>query len=175
MQARKEAQTVIGDSKTIGQEKVDKLEYISAVINESLRMYPPASIFIREVVTEDQLGDYKLAKGSFIIIPICSLHHSEENWKNHNQFIPERFLGITYNSVTYYCSLLKYDNDLNFPQMMQANFISFFLIRNKCTSAASHFLIKVKLVQNATLQEKREQIRRMTPFMLAFSYCCSVG
>ena len=70
------------------------MEYITAVVNESLRIRSPASIFLREVGTEDQLGEYKIPKGAVVIIPICVLHRSEENWKNHDKFIPERFLGM---------------------------------------------------------------------------------
>ena len=71
------------------------MQYITAVVNESFRMYPPAAVFMREVVEDDQLGKYKIPKGSLVVIPICVIHHMEENWENHDRFIPERFLGMS--------------------------------------------------------------------------------
>ena len=85
---------MFGGSGTIGSTHLDELTYITAVINESLRMHPPAALFMRKVVADDQLGKYKIPKGSFVIVPICVIHHLEENWADHNKFFPERFLGM---------------------------------------------------------------------------------
>ena len=59
-------------------------------------MYPPAALFIRKVAIDDQLGEYKIPKGSLVVVPICVLHHLEENWANHEKFLPERFLGKSF-------------------------------------------------------------------------------
>ena len=92
MKARKEAKAVLNGSTTMTANHVDAMDYITAVINESLRMYPPAAIFMREAIKDDKLGDYKIPKGSFIVVPVCAIHHLEENWPNHDQFDPDRFL-----------------------------------------------------------------------------------
>ena len=75
--------------------------YITAVIKESLRVYPPAAVNMREALQDDQLGEYSIPKGTYILIPVCALHHIEEFWPNHDQFIPERFLseGIFYSII----------------------------------------------------------------------------
>ena len=91
-QARGEAKAVLGSSSSVRSEHLEKLSYITAVINESLRMYPPISVFMREALQDDVIGGYKIQKGSYIIIPTCVVHHMEENWPNHNDFRPERFL-----------------------------------------------------------------------------------
>jgi len=91
--ARQEAIAVFGGSGAIDNTHLDELKYITAVINESLRMYPPAALFMRKVVADDQLGEYKIPKGSYVVVPICVLHHLEENWVDHEKFSPERFLG----------------------------------------------------------------------------------
>ena len=64
-------------------------------------MYPPGAFVMRVVVADDQLGQYKIPKGSFVVVPICVLHHLEENWENHDKFIPERFLGMISYAVRY--------------------------------------------------------------------------
>lgn len=90
--AREEAKAVLGDSVTMTNKQLDSLTYITAVINESLRMYPPAALFLRETIQEDKIGGHVIPNGSFIVIPICILHHMEEYWPNPDKFIPERFL-----------------------------------------------------------------------------------
>ena len=92
-QAREEAKSVLGSSNEVQSEHLEKLPYTTAVINESLRMYPPAAFFRREVLQDDQMGVYRIPKGAVIIIPVQALHHTEENWSNHDQFLPERFLA----------------------------------------------------------------------------------
>ncbi|XP_065071289.1 uncharacterized protein LOC135695975 [Rhopilema esculentum] len=90
--AREEAKTVLCSSNVVRSEHLEDLRYITAVLNESLRMYPPGAVFRREVLQDDEIGGYKIPKGANIIVPVCVMHHMEENWHYHNQFSPERFL-----------------------------------------------------------------------------------
>lgn len=62
------------------------------VINESLRLYPPASLLPRMAFEDIKLGDLLIPKGLSIWIPVLAIHHSEEIWgKDVNEFNPERF------------------------------------------------------------------------------------
>lgn len=62
------------------------------VINESLRLYPPASLLPRMAFEDIKLGDLVIPKGLSIWIPVLAIHHSEEIWgKDVNEFNPERF------------------------------------------------------------------------------------
>ncbi|CAA0839608.1 Cytokinin hydroxylase [Striga hermonthica] len=72
------------------QEKVR--EELNMVINESLRLYPPASLLPRMAFEDIKLGDLHIPKGLSIWIPVLAIHHNEEIWgKDVNEFNPSRF------------------------------------------------------------------------------------
>lgn len=65
---------------------------LNMVINESLRLYPPASILPRMAFEDIKLGDLHIPKGLSIWIPTLAIHHSKELWgPDANEFNPERF------------------------------------------------------------------------------------
>ncbi|XP_057969772.1 cytokinin hydroxylase-like isoform X2 [Malania oleifera] len=69
-----------------------KLALLNMVINESLRLYPPATLLPRMAFEDIKLGDLCIPKGLSIWIPVLALHHSEELWgKDANEFNPDRF------------------------------------------------------------------------------------
>lgn len=67
------------------------------VINESLRLYPPASVLPRMAFEDFKLGDLHIPKGLSIWVPVLAIHHSEEIWgKDVNEFNPERFASKSF-------------------------------------------------------------------------------
>ncbi|WP_276378671.1 cytochrome P450 [Flavobacterium sp. H4147] len=74
-------------------EQLQKMTYTNAVLNESMRMYPPAWITDRENVEDDSLAAFKIKKNTLIGISFYELHRNPKYWDNPDQFIPERFLG----------------------------------------------------------------------------------
>ncbi|WP_428230137.1 cytochrome P450 [Flavobacterium sp.] len=74
-------------------EQLQKMSYTNAVLNESMRLYPPAWITDRQNVTDDVLAGYHIKKETLIGVSFYELHRNPKYWENPNQFIPERFLG----------------------------------------------------------------------------------
>ena len=68
-----------------------KLEYTLQVINESMRLYPPAWIVDRIALNDDYLGDHHVPKGSVLILYIYGVHRNPEYWETPLAFKPERF------------------------------------------------------------------------------------
>eukprot|EP01018_Ginkgo_biloba_P021383 Gb_19483 [translate_table: standard] len=69
-----------------------KLKILGMILNESLRLYTPASLLSRQALQDVKLGELDLPKGMSLWIPVLAIHHSEEVWgKDANQFKPERF------------------------------------------------------------------------------------
>lgn len=67
---------------------------LNMVINESMRLYPPATVLPRMAFEDIKLGDLHIPKGLSIWIPVLAIHHSEELWgKDANEFNPDRFAG----------------------------------------------------------------------------------
>ncbi|KAF3443893.1 hypothetical protein FNV43_RR13583 [Rhamnella rubrinervis] len=76
---------------------LSKLSLLNMVINESLRLYPPASVLPRMAFEDIKLGDLHIPKGLSIWIPVLAIHHSEELWgKDANEFNPERFASKSF-------------------------------------------------------------------------------
>ncbi len=70
-----------------------KLPYLSAVCNETLRIYPVGMLtFARLVEQPVELGGYGLNPGDIVVGVIYLLHHREDLYPNPNEFRPQRFL-----------------------------------------------------------------------------------
>lgn len=69
-----------------------KSEFLIQTIDETMRLVPPAAIsFSRKITIDIWLGEFKLKRGSEIIISTVAMHNNEKYFKNPEQFIPERF------------------------------------------------------------------------------------
>ncbi|CAI0447458.1 unnamed protein product [Linum tenue] len=89
--ARSEVQTHLGD-RAHDADGISKLKTVSMIINETLRLYPPAIGMARRVVKEVQLGKHTLPKNTYFTIDTLTLHQDPEIWgEDALQFNPERF------------------------------------------------------------------------------------
>ncbi|EEF50709.1 cytochrome P450, putative [Ricinus communis] len=69
-----------------------RLKIVSMIINETLRLYPPAVIFKRYVQRQVRLGKLILPANIVMEIPILAVHHNPQIWgEDVNLFKPERF------------------------------------------------------------------------------------
>jgi cytochrome P450 len=87
---REEARRVLGDRDPV-LEDVKGLEYTRMVLEEALRLYPPAWVFERQAVTADELGPYRIAPGAIVGICPYVMHRHPDHWENPEGFDPERF------------------------------------------------------------------------------------
>ncbi len=67
------------------------LPYARMVLDESLRLFPPAWTLGRRALGEDEIGGYYIAPGSVLAICIYTLHRHPAFWKDPQAFEPERF------------------------------------------------------------------------------------
>lgn len=75
-------------------ESINKLVYLKALINETLRKYPPLIRLERTATNDYVLGNTNITipKGHVVEIPVYAMHHSEENYSNPEKFDPDRFM-----------------------------------------------------------------------------------
>jgi len=68
------------------------LPYTRMVIEESMRLYPPApGLSARAVLEDDEVAGVRVPKGSMIMISPWLLHRHRLLWDNPQEFDPERF------------------------------------------------------------------------------------
>ncbi|NSX53903.1 cytochrome P450 [Parasulfitobacter algicola] len=89
--ARAEAQSVLNGS-TANADDVPKLKYIRQIIDEALRLYPPAALLSRTAQSSDTLCGRDIRKGDTVILPIYALHRNHLLWENPDHFDPDRFV-----------------------------------------------------------------------------------
>lgn len=81
---------------------INKLPYLTAVCQETLRIYPVAtSSFSRIVNSPVEIMGYQLPTKTLIIPSIYLAHHRQEVYPNSKQFIPERFLEKQFSPYEY--------------------------------------------------------------------------
>jgi len=72
-------------------EVLDRLVYLRWVLEEALRLYPPAPRIERQAVADDRLGDLQVRKGDYVGVWPWVLHRHQALWDNPDGFDPERF------------------------------------------------------------------------------------
>jgi cytochrome P450 len=68
-----------------------RLRYTKMVLEESMRLYPPAWNFERQAIESDVVCGYAIAPGDIIGIATYALHRNPRYWENPEGFDPERF------------------------------------------------------------------------------------
>jgi cytochrome P450 len=68
-----------------------KLKLVKMVIEESLRLYPPAWAFERQAVADDTIAGYPVRAKTIIGMTPYALHRHPRYWENPEGFDPERF------------------------------------------------------------------------------------
>jgi cytochrome P450 len=72
-------------------EDLPQLKYTSMVVDESMRLYPPAWMFTRAAREDDEIGGYFIPKGSFLFLSPYIVHRKPGLWEDPEGFDPERF------------------------------------------------------------------------------------
>jgi cytochrome P450 len=70
----------------------DRLTWTAACFQEAIRLYPPAWVFEREAVAEDQVGGHRVPAGATLILPTYLIQRDPRMWPNPEGFDPRRFL-----------------------------------------------------------------------------------
>lgn len=69
-----------------------KLRYLTCVIKEALRLYPPAWILVRRVMEDAVIDGWRFPARSIVMVPPYVIHRLPDVWPNPEGFDPDRFL-----------------------------------------------------------------------------------
>jgi cytochrome P450 len=92
--ARAEAQAVLKGRAATGAD-VEHLPLIRQIIDEALRLYPPAGVISRTAQTSDTLCGADVRRGDTVMVPIYALGRHRALWDEPDAFRPERFADRT--------------------------------------------------------------------------------
>jgi cytochrome P450 len=73
-------------------EDLSKLELTDRVFQEALRLYPPAWMFARTAIEDDEVGGYHIPAGERLMISPYVTHRLPYLWDRPEAFDPDRFL-----------------------------------------------------------------------------------
>jgi len=93
---RHEIKQIVNSVEELTFDKLNQLNYLGNVINESMRLYPPAYLFARTATEEDWLGPYYVPPGKNIVINLYGLHRNPAIWDTPDVYNPERFSGFDF-------------------------------------------------------------------------------
>ena len=72
-------------------EDVPRLVYTGQVLQESMRLFPPAFALLREARAESTLGRWRVPAGAHVLLAVYHLHHDPRQHPEPERFLPERF------------------------------------------------------------------------------------
>ena len=87
---RQEYTRVLG-GRAVQIEDLPQLPLGRMVLEESMRLYPPAWAFARYAIDEDEIGGYTIPKGTYILMFPATTHRHPDFWEQPDVFDPERF------------------------------------------------------------------------------------
>ncbi len=87
---RSEVVEVLGD-KSPAFKDLSALQYTRKVIEEGMRLYPPAYAVGRESQKKDTILGYEIPAKSILFISIYAIQRDPKYWENPNEFDPSRF------------------------------------------------------------------------------------
>jgi cytochrome P450 len=85
-----ELDSVLG-GRAAAYEDLPHLPYTRRVIDEAMRLYPPAWGFSRQALADDELGGYRLPRGWLAFLMPYVLHRQPAYWPDPERFDPDRF------------------------------------------------------------------------------------
>ena len=74
---------------------LDRLKFTRAVVDETMRLYPPAFLILRAAAAPDMIAGIPVKKNDIVLVAPWLLHRHEKLWRDPNAFIPSRFMTGT--------------------------------------------------------------------------------
>src|SRR5258707_1246605 len=74
---------------------IERLKFTRAVVDETMRLYPPAFLIARAAAGPDMIAGMPVRKNDIVLIAPWLLHRHEKLWHDPSAFIPARFMPGT--------------------------------------------------------------------------------
>jgi cytochrome P450 len=85
----------VRDASVNGALDLERLKFTRAVVDETMRLYPPAFLIARAAAGPDTIAGMPVKKGDIVLVSPWLLHRHEKLWRDPNAFVPSRFMTGT--------------------------------------------------------------------------------
>jgi cytochrome P450 len=85
----------VKDASVNGALDLDRLKFTRAVVDETMRLYPPAFLILRAAAAPDMIAGNPVKKNDIVLVAPWLLHRHEKLWQDPNAFVPSRFMTGT--------------------------------------------------------------------------------
>ncbi|KAF5469938.1 hypothetical protein F2P56_010493 [Juglans regia] len=89
--AQAEVRRVFEGRGNINETDIQKLDYLRAVVKETLRLHPPGALIPRESREKCEISGYEIPSNTKVLINIWAMGRDPKYWIDANYFHPERF------------------------------------------------------------------------------------
>jgi unspecific monooxygenase len=93
--AQEEVAAEVSGAAVNGAGDLDRLKFTRAVVDETMRLYPPAFLIIRAAAGPDTIAGMKVKRRDVVLVAPWLLHRHEKLWRDPNAFVPQRFMTGT--------------------------------------------------------------------------------
>ncbi|KAJ3699919.1 hypothetical protein LUZ61_003624 [Rhynchospora tenuis] len=91
---QEEVRRIVKHGDMVTSEDLNKMDYLKAVIKETLRLHPPLPLLLpRESMAECKINGFTIPKGTKVIINAWAIGREAKSWEAPEEFMPERFIG----------------------------------------------------------------------------------
>ena len=88
---REEVREVLMEREWLEYEDLKKLKYTTWCIKEAMRLYPPATDFVRSTTQDRDIDGHMIPKGMLVLLNTFLIHRHPDTWENPNEYDPLRF------------------------------------------------------------------------------------
>ncbi|KAF5185352.1 Cytochrome p450 [Thalictrum thalictroides] len=93
--AQAEIDVRIEKGRLLDESDINKLPYLHCIINETLRMYPPAPLLVPHESSQDcAVGGFIVPRGTMLLVNVWGIQSDPKLWDEPTKFKPERFEGL---------------------------------------------------------------------------------
>ncbi|ONK64787.1 uncharacterized protein A4U43_C07F29920 [Asparagus officinalis] len=91
---RAELDFIVGNHRIVSESDLPSLPYLRCIIDETLRLHPPAPIIPSHESSDDcNVGGFHVPGGTMLLVNAWAIHRDKQRWKDPNSFKPDRFMG----------------------------------------------------------------------------------
>ncbi|XP_073102422.1 LOW QUALITY PROTEIN: cytochrome P450 71A1-like [Elaeis guineensis] len=89
-----EIRGIVGSKPMVKEEDLKQMNYLKAVIKESMRLLPPGPFLVpRESISDTTIQGYHIPRKTRIFVNVWAIQRDPKTWEAPEEFRPEMFLG----------------------------------------------------------------------------------